>query len=109
MVTDDAYQVLQAENAALRQRLEALTEQLASALQRIAELDATKMPPPSFVRANVPERAEPRPPRRQRAPEQNRARRREEPTAVVEHPLTTCPDCGSRLGGVHVGRTRQVV
>jgi transposase len=109
MVTDDAYQVLQVENAALRQRPEALTEQLASALQRIAELEAKKTPPPSFVRANVPERAEPRPSRRTRAPEQNRARRREEPTVVVEHAITTCPDCGSRLGGVHVGRTRQVV
>ena len=28
---------------------------------------------------------------------------------VVEHPVTTCPDCGNRLGGVQVGRTRQVV
>jgi transposase len=86
-----------------------LTGQLATALQRIAELEATKTPPPSFVKANVAERAEPRPPRRKRAPEQNRARRREEPSVVVEHPMTVCPDCGSRLGGVHVGRTRQVV
>lgn len=102
MVTEEAYAALQAENARLR-------EQLANALQRIAELEAKKTPPPAFVKANVAERPEPRSPRRKRAPEQNRARRREEPSVVVEHPITLCPDCGSQLGGVHVGRTRQVV
>ncbi len=117
MVTEEAHQALQAENGALRQRVEELTaqaarltEQLANALQRIAELEAKKPPPPAFVKANVAQqRPESRAPRRKRAPEQNRARRREEPTVVVEHPITTCPDCGNRLGGVHVGRTRQVV
>jgi transposase len=108
MVSDEAYQALQAENAVLRQRVEdvtaqltRLTEQLANALERIAELESTKTPPPSFMRAHVAERAEPRPPRRQRAPQQNRARRREEPTVVVDHPLTTCPDCGRRDGAPH--------
>lgn len=102
MVTEEAYAALQAENALLR-------EHLANALQRIAELEAKKTPPPAFVKANVPTRAEPRPPRRKRASQHNQARRREEPSVVVEHPMATCPDCGSRLGGVHVGRTRQVV
>lgn len=102
MVSDEAYAALLAENAMLR-------EQLAAAVQRIAELEAKKTPPPPFVKANVAERTEPHPPRRNRAPEHNRARRREAPSVVVEHAITTCPDCGSRLGGVHVGRTRQVV
>ena len=109
MVTEEAYAALQAENARLRQELGVLREQVADALQRLAELEAKKMPPPPFVKANVAPRSEPRPPRRKRAPEQNQARRREVPSVVVEHALTTCPDCGSRLGGVHVGRTRQVV
>lgn len=109
MVTEEAYAALQVENAALQRQVETLTEHLASALQRIAELEAKKTPPPHFVKANVATRAEPRPPRRKRASEHNHARRREEPTVVVEHPITTCPDCGSRLGGVHVGRRRQVV
>jgi hypothetical protein len=105
MVSDAAYAALQAENAALRQRVEdptaqvaRLTEQLASALQRIGELDAKKTPPPAFVKATVPERPPPRPPRRKRAPEQNHARQREEPSVVVEHAIARCPDCGSRLG-----------
>ena len=109
MVTEEAYQGLQAENATLRSQVERLTEQLASALQRIAELEAKKTPPPAFVKANVAPRVEPRSPRRKRAPQHNQARRREEPTVVVEHPIATCSDCGARLGGVHVGRTRQVV
>ncbi len=100
MVTDEAYAALQAENAALR-------EELATALQRIHELEAKKTPPPSFVKANTP--AVSKRERKRRAPEANQARRREEPSVVVARALPTCPDCGGRLGGVHVGRRRQVV
>jgi transposase len=114
MVSDEVFAALQAENAALReqlaaalQRIATLSEQLATALQRIAELEAKKPPPPPFVKANVPPR--PAKPRRKRAPQHNQARRCEEPSVVVTHPITTCPDCGSRLGGIHVGRTRQVI
>src|SRR5271166_1322449 len=107
MVTDEVYAALQAENAALRQQIAMLSEQLAIALQRISELEAKKTPPPPFVKATVPPR--PAKPRGKRAPQHNQARRCEEPSVMVEHPITTCPDCGSRLGGVHVGRTRQVI
>ena len=100
MVSDEAYAALVAENRHL-------TEQLAAAVQRIAELEAKKTPPPSFVRANVP--ARPKAERRKRAAEHNHARRRETPTQLVEHPISHCPDCGGALGGVHVGRRRQVV
>ncbi|MGZ6391362.1 MAG: hypothetical protein ACXWQZ_19155, partial [Ktedonobacterales bacterium] len=79
MVTDEAYAALQGEKAALR-------EQLARALQRIAELEVKKPPPLPFVKANVDGRAEPRPPRRKRRAEQNAARRREQATVVVLHP-----------------------
>jgi transposase len=114
MVTDEVYAALRAENAALReqcavlqQQNAALSEQVAAALQRISELEAKKTPPPPFVKANVP--PPPAKPRRKRAQQHNQARRCEAPSVVVEHPLTTCPDCGSWLGGVHVGRTRQVI
>src|SRR5487761_1563622 len=100
MVTDEVYAALQAENAALR-------EQLATALQHIRELEAKKTPPPSFVKANTP--AVTKRERKRRAPEANQARRREEPSVVVRQALPTCPDCGGRLGGMHVGRRRQVV
>lgn len=94
MITDDMYAALEAENRSLR-------EQLTVALARLADLEAKKTPPPSFVKANRPTREQT--PRRKRAAEQNHARRQEEPTVVVDHPLTHCPDCGGRLGGVHVG------
>ena len=90
-----------------------LSTQLATALERIAELEAqvaaltAKKTPPAFVKANRPARAAKA--RRKRAAEQNGARRRQTPTRTVEHAITHCPDCGNALGGVQVGRTRQVV
>ncbi|MEO7002208.1 MAG: hypothetical protein ABI068_10295 [Ktedonobacterales bacterium] len=107
MVTEDAYATLQTAYAALHAENATLREQLARAVQRISELEAKKTPPPAFVKANT--LAVTKRERKRRAPEANHARRREEPTVVVRHALTTCPDCGNRLGGVHVGRRRQVV
>jgi hypothetical protein len=98
---------LRAENQALRAQVATLTQGLEQAQTRIAELEARKTPPPSFVKANVP--ARPATPRKSRAPEHNHGRRREVSTQRVEHRLTHCPDCGSALGGVQVGRTRQVI
>jgi transposase len=105
---------LRTENAALRRELNALQEQvaqlsaaLAAAQARISELEAKKTPPPAFVKPNVPER--PKPPRKQRAPEHNHARRLETPTQIVEHRLQQCPTCQGRLSGIHLGRRRQVV
>jgi transposase len=48
-------------------------------------------------------------PRKKRDPKYNRARRREEPTQLVEHRITSCPVWSSRLGGVSVARRRQVI
>lgn len=110
MVTDEAYAALLAENAHLQAEVGDLSQRLAAALQRIAELEAKKTPPPSFVKANVPARTTPKPPRKQRASEHNRGRRREvEPTTIVEHRIEHCAKCGSRLGGVSLARQRQVI
>jgi len=85
-------------------------EQLAVAYQRIEELEKQKTPPPAFVKANVkkPQAGE-KQPRKKRDPKHNRARRREKPTRTVEHRISTCPMCSSRLGGVSVARRRQVI
>lgn len=128
MPKTDALTRVRTENAALKQELSALradherltshlttlqaqgeelTGALAAAQARIKELEAKKTPPPAFVKANVPER--PKPPRKQRAPEHNHARRLETPTQIVEHRLPCCPPCQGRLSGVHLGRRRQVV
>ncbi len=107
MVSDEAYTKVVAENHTLKQQVAEVTAQLETALRRITELEAKKTPPPHFVKANVPARAQQA--RKKRAAEDNHARRREAPTQIVEHPITRCPQCGGGLGGVHVGRTRQVV
>lgn len=114
MPKTEALARLRTENAALQRELSALQEQvaqlsaaLAAAQARISELEAKKTPPPAFVKPKVPER--PKPPRKQRAPEHNHARRLETPTQIVEHRLAGCPTCQGRLSGVHLGRRRQVV
>src|SRR5437016_4054101 len=91
-------------------QVQALQEQLAAAQLRIEELEKQKTPPPAFVKANVPKPEEgEKKPRKKRAAQYNRARRREKPTRVVEHHIRTCEACGSRLGGVSVSRRRQVI
>lgn len=110
MVTDEVYAAVLTENAQLRQQILDVQAQLQTALERIRDLEALKTPPPSFVKGNVPERPQPQPPRKKRAAEHNRARRREaEPSQIIEHRIAVCPDCGSRLGGVSLGRQRQVI
>lgn len=92
------------------EQLRLLQEQLAAAHKRIEELEKQKTPPPAFVKANVvkPEE-EPKKERKKRDGKHNHARRREEPTKVVEHRIVSCPVCASRLGGVSVARRRQVI
>ncbi len=107
MVIEDAYRAVLAENAQLKELVAQLQAELAAAREQIAVVQAKQTPPPSFVKANVSVR--PKRERKKRAAEHNHARRREEPTQIVEHPLTHCPDCGSALGGVHEGRRRQVL
>jgi hypothetical protein len=85
--------------AAIQQQIADLTQQVAVAQQRIAELVAKKTPPP-FVKAKWPERATKA--RKKRAPEHNHARQREEATRVVLHPIERCPGCQGRLSSTRV-------
>jgi cell division septum initiation protein DivIVA len=73
---------LQAENAALKQQLAALTEQLAQAQQARPKGQPT-------VKASVPKR-EPKQ-RRTRDPQHNRGRTRQEPTRIETHACDACP------------------
>jgi transposase len=92
------------------EQVQALQEQLAAAKRRIEELEKQKRPPAAFVKANVVKASDgQKKPRKKRAAQYNRARRREQPTRVVEHGISTCSECGSRLGGVSIARRRQVI
>ena len=88
-------------------RIEEAQAQLGAAQQRIAELEAKKTPPPGFVKANTP--AKPKRERKKRAPEHNHARRCEEPTKEIVHPIEQCPECQGPLSGISVKRRRQVI
>jgi transposase len=93
-----------------QEELRQTQEHLAVANKRIEDLEKQKTPPPAFVKANVkkPQDGEKKP-RKKRDPKHNRARRREKPRRIVEHHMSTCPMCSSRLGGVSVARRRQVI
>jgi transposase len=115
-MSPEAGQVLRAENvalraeaAALRQQVAELTQQLQAALVRIAELEQSKPEPPAFVKPNRPPSTEPPAPRKKRAPEHNRARKRSPPTRIARHALEHCPDCGYRLRGESLAYTREVI
>jgi len=84
---------LRAEHARLTTALAAALERIAALEAQLAKLRGTK-DPPAFAKAAAP----PKGPkvRKRRAPEHNKARRREPPTAVVRHALDHCPDCGYR-------------
>ena len=92
------------------EQIGSLQEQLAVAHRRIEELEKQKTPLPAFVKANVKKApADQKKPRKKRDPRHNHGRRREAPTQFVEHRISTCGECGSRLGGISVARRRQVI
>jgi hypothetical protein len=94
----------------LQAEKQGLQEQLAVAHKHIEELEKQKTPPPAFVKANVVKRPEgQKKPRKKRDATHNHARRREEPTRIVEHRIKHCPVCASALGGISVARRRQVI
>jgi transposase len=100
---------LSIENAALRGQVEQLTGQLQTALARIAELEARKPEPPAFVKPNRPPSSEPPKPRKKRAVEHNKSRKRAQPTRIERHVLEHCPDCGYRLRGESLAYSREVI
>lgn len=107
MRTDERLAQLEAENAALRMALE-------QALARIAELEqqvATGVPPGPGLPIRPSKRAPTasKGPRRRRAAEHNRGRRRAVATRTVEHAFERCPDCHYRLRGRSLAYRRQVV
>ena len=110
MTAEERIEQLEEQLSQALEQIGSLQEQLAVAHRRIEELEKQKTPPPAFVKANVKKApASHQKPRRKRDPTQNHGRRREAPTQIVEHPISTCGECGSRLGGLSIARRRQVI
>ena len=105
MVVEQEVERLRAENLELRQ-------QLALALERVAELEAQlnqRGGPSAFVKPNR-QKAEGEPqPRKKRAAEHNTSRKRAKPTRIERHALERCPDCNYRLSGESLDYSREVV
>jgi transposase len=82
-----------------------------------AEIDAlrkSESPPATFVKPNThkEKRSRPKKTRRQRAVEQNAARKKEPASQVTEirqHALERCPGCDYKLSGKSIARRRQVI
>jgi transposase len=112
--------------AGLRETVTAQSSQIAALLERVATLESENAalrerlgpgdPPagvrprkhPDWVKGNVPPAAEEAPKERKRR-DQSFARRREEPTRVVELGAACCPDCGRPLKGGEVASSHQVL
>jgi transposase len=109
MTVEEELALLRAENQELRHQLAQALRRIAELEQQVAALRQRSDPPPSFGKANRPKAAEPKPPRRQRAPQHNHGRPREEPTRIVQHALERCPTCGYRLQGHSLDYRRQVL
>lgn len=108
---------LRAEVGVLQQANTDLQQQLQSALEQIKKLEGGKTAPPSFVKPNRPAASEPKGPRKKRAAEHNKARKRSElcielvemPTRIEQHALERCPDCNYRLRGESIDYRREVI
>ena len=110
MTADERIASLEEQLKQALEQVRVLEEHLAAANKRIEELEKQKTPPPAFAKANVKKPpASEKKPRKKRAAQHNHGRRRERPTRMIEHRIVSCPVCASRLGGVSIGRRRQVI
>jgi Transposase IS66 family len=100
---------LLAQVSAMQAENQALHEQLTVAQKRIEELEKQKTLPPAFVKAHVVKPKAEQKKRKKREAQYNRARRREAPTHIVEHPIKQYPVCANALGRISVARRRQVI
>ena len=109
---EQEFERLRLENAELRALLAEVQAQLTAALERIADLEAQlneRGDPPVCVKRNR-QKAESEPqPRKKRAAEHNRSRKRATPTRIERHVLERCPDCNYRLRGESIDYTREVI
>jgi hypothetical protein len=95
------------ENELLRERLAALEGEVEMLRSMLSGGGSGSSAVP-FVKPNRKERREAeRKSRKQR--KQNCVRRRGTPTETVDHTVDVCPDCGWKLSGGWVARTREVI
>lgn len=107
----------EAELAQVRQAMTLLTEQLGVLVAENTALRAAlgedPPPPPTTTPTRMPGHKDTQAPvaprRARRMRERGPGRSRMPPTAQVVHALPACPDCGARLAGGSLKRTREVI
>ena len=77
----------------------------------LAQLRGKEAGAPLFVKANKHKEkgSQPHKTRKQRAAEQNAARKKSPPTEIRQHALERCPDCHYKLSGHSIARRREVI
>ncbi len=115
-MTPEEVEALLAENARLgaevsrlQGEVTTLKAELQAALQRIEGLEKGKKEPPSFVKPNRPAASEKKGPRKKRAAEHNKGRKRSAATRIERHALERCPECHYRLRGESIDFRREVI
>ena len=89
LVVEDAR--LRAEVGVLQEEVARVRQQLQAALERIKAREEGKSDRPSFVKPTRPTPSEREGPRKKRAGEHNRCRKRSAPTRIERHVLERCP------------------
>ncbi len=95
--------------AELEQKLAEALAQLETAHKRIAELEQTKTPPPSWLKPNKAKISFEKKARRKREANFNNGRKLETATQTQVHALDHCGECGYQLRGQSLRRVRQVI
>ena len=96
--------------AGLRGQIAQLCQDLATAEERIAELEAGQKGAASYVKPNKPKSEGSKAPRRARAKEHNRGRKKATvATRHEEHPIERCPQCACKLRKQQVAWRREVI
>jgi transposase len=100
--------VLSVQNAALQEQVRVLSEQNAALQEQLG--GRVEKEPPAFIKPNKPKREGPKAPRRPRAKEYDRGRKRAEVvTRREEHHIARCPECGGKLCKEQEGWQREVI
>jgi len=105
-LTREALESIIIEQSKLVEQLREQVASLQAELERLkSQLPGGKAAPPSWVKANRPEREETN--RKNRT--QSFVRTRQKPTEVRVHAVETCADCGRILAGGWLHRVREVI
>lgn len=108
MSLEEENEKLREENRGLRAENEELKARVAELEEAMAGLVGKEKKPGVKIKANKSQEKEKKV-RRKRVANDNRGRRREEPTRIEQHRLENCPKCGGKLSKHKKSYSRQII